>query len=462
MLLLTHISIFAEPSPNVILLVVDDLGYGELGCQGNEELATPNIDSIAKNGVRFTQGYVTAPNCSPSRAAMLTGRMQTRFGYEFNPIGAKNDDPTIGLPVDQRTIANVLHDGGYTTGLLGKWHLGSSAIFHPQRRGFDEFFGFLHEGHYYVPSPWQHVTTMLRRKVLPGGGEGRWIGDHLVCSTHMKTDEPAYDTNNPLLRSSQPVTETENLTDAFTREAVDFIGRHKDKPFYLHVAYNATHSPLQGAEKYMQKLGHVNDIHRRIFLAMLANLDDGVGAILKKVRDEKLEKKTLIIFISDNGGPTRETTARNGILRGEKGDVYEGGLRVPFMMQWEGVLPSGSVYHHPVSALDIMPTVAAVTGTKAPKDLDGVNLLPYLTGRNNEPPHDQFFWRQGARTALRKDDWKLVRMSDRKARDAPWELYNLADDMEEAYDQAGKQPAKLAELKAIWEKLDAEMMKPLF
>ncbi|CAN5905405.1 N-acetylgalactosamine-6-sulfatase [soil metagenome] len=458
----SRIAVAAVPTPNVILLVVDDLGYGELGCQGNHEIPTPHIDSIAQHGIQYTQGYVTAPNCSPSRAGMLTGRMQTRFGYEFNPVGAKNDDPTIGVPTNQRTIANVLHDSGYTTSLIGKWHLGSSAVFHPQRRGFDEFFGFLHEGHYFVPLPWQGVTTYLRRKALPGGGEGRWIGDHLIYSNQLKIDEPAYDTSNPLLRSSQPVDERENLTDAFTREAVNFIGRNKDKPFYLHLAYNAVHSPLQGPDAYMEKLGHIEDAQRRIFLAMLANLDDSVGAILKKLREEHLEENTLVIFISDNGGPTRETTARNSTLRGEKMDMYEGGLRVPFLMQWKGTLPEASVYKHPVSSLDIMPTVAVITDAKVPKDLDGVNLLPYLTGKNNEPPHDLLFWRQGARAALRKGDWKLVRMPDRKSNDAPWELYNLADDMEEAFNQAEKKPEKFQELKRLWEKLDAEMVKPLF
>ncbi len=462
LLVFSRFAIAAPPTPNILLLVVDDLGYGELGCQGNHDIPTPHIDSIAQHGVQFTQGYVTAANCSPSRAGMLTGRMQTRFGYEFNPVGAKNDDPTIGVPTDQRTIANVLHDSGYTTSLVGKWHLGSSAVFHPQRRGFDEFFGFLHEGHYFVPFPWQGVTTYLRRKALPGGGEGRWTGDRLIYSNQLKVDEPAYDTNNPLLRSSQPVDERENLTDAFTREAVNFIDRNKAKPFYLHLAYNAVHSPLQGADNYMAKLGHVEDVQRRIFLAMLANLDDSVGSILRKLRDEKLEENTLVIFISDNGGPTRETTARNGVLRGGKMDMYEGGLRVPFLMQWKGTLPAASVYKHPVSSLDIMPTVAAITDSKAPKELDGVNLIPYLTGKNHESPHDQLFWRQGVRAALRKGDWKLVRMPNQKAKDAPWELYNLADDMEEAYDLSGKEPAKLAELKALWDKFDAEMMSPLF
>ena len=158
--------------PNIVLLVADDLGYGELGCQGNEEIPTPHIDSLAENGIRFTQGYVTAPFCSASRAGLMTGRYQTRFGYEFNPIGAKNEDPDAGLPLGERTIADILVDSGYVTRLIDKWHLGGTAKYNPIRRGFDEFFAFLHEGHYFVPTPYEGVTTWLRRKVLPGGGEG--------------------------------------------------------------------------------------------------------------------------------------------------------------------------------------------------------------------------------------------------------------------------------------------------
>jgi arylsulfatase B len=191
--------------PNIILLVADDLGYGELGCQGNAEIPSPHIDSIAANGTRFTQGYVTAPNCSPSRAGFLTGRIPTRFGYEFNPIGARNEDPGTGLPKEEKTLAELLHQQGYTTGLIGKWHLGGAADYHPHRQGFDEFFGFLHEGHYFVPPPYHGVTTMLRRRTLPGGGQGRWLSDKLIYTTHMRHDEPSYDANNPIIRGGQPV-----------------------------------------------------------------------------------------------------------------------------------------------------------------------------------------------------------------------------------------------------------------
>ena len=223
----------AAERPNVVILLADDLGYGELGCQGNPEIPTPHIDSIARNGVRFTEGYVTAPNCSPSRAGLLTGRIRTRFGHEFNPIGARNEDPDAGLPLEQKTLANVLHDAGYATAAIGKWHLGGTAACHPLRRGFDEFFGFLHEGHFFVPPPYRGVTTMLRRKALPDGREGRWASPdgRLVLSTHMGHDEPPYDADNPILRGGQPVAENAYLTDALAREAGVAVGRSGGRTF---------------------------------------------------------------------------------------------------------------------------------------------------------------------------------------------------------------------------------------
>ncbi len=446
--------------PNIVVLLADDLGYGELGCQGNAQIPTPHIDSIAASGIRFTAGYVTAAYCSPSRAGLLTGRFPTRFGYEFNPIGANNEEPGCGLPATELTLAQHLHDAGYTTGLIGKWHLGGSAPYHPLRRGFDEFFGFLHEGHFYVAPPYRQVTTMLRRKALPAGGQGRWIDGSLICTTHMGHDEPAYDANNPILRGGQPVEEHEYLTDALTREAVDFIKRHQRKPFFLYLAYNAVHSPLQGADRYMERFGLIDDVHRRIFAAMLGNLDDSVGAVLAPLRETGLEDDTLIFFLSDNGGPTRELTSSNLPLRGEKGDVYEGGIRVPFLVQWKGRLPGGRVYEKPVISLDIFGTAAAVAGAPLPNNrpIDGVDLMPYLTGENGGRPHDVLFWRMNQRTAVRVGDWKLLRNPGRG--DAEWHLYDLADDLAEQTDRARESPDKLGELKRVWEAMNTQMVEP--
>ncbi|MGI9495033.1 MAG: sulfatase [Mariniblastus sp.] len=451
--------------PNIIVFFADDLGYGELGCQGNPEIPTPYIDSIAESGVRFTAGYVAGPNCSPSRAGFLTGRTPTRFGYEFNPIGARNEEPGIGLPSKEVTITETLQDAGYTTGLIGKWHQGGGAEYHPFRHGFDEFFGFTHEGHYFVPPPWKGVTTMLRRKSLPDGSKGRWEGEkRLIYSTHMKSAEPDYDANNPIVRGGQPVVESEYLTDAFTREAVDFIDRHDDKPFFLYLAYNAVHSPLQGADKYMKKFAHIEDVHRRIFAAMLANMDDSVGAVMNQLRKSGLEENTLVFFLSDNGGPTRELTSSNLPLRGEKGQMYEGAIRVPYMVQWKGKIPAGKVYHQPVSSFDIYATaVANSAGVSIPEQVEGVDLLPFLKGEDQGRPHETLYWRQGGKAAMRHGDWKIVRMGKRlQAGRAKWELYDLSKDVSEQTNLAGVHPEILAELISRWNEMNSEMVEPLF
>lgn len=446
--------------PNIVVLLADDLGYGELGCQGNDEIPTPHVDSIARSGIRFTAGYVTAAYCSPSRAGLMSGRFPTRFGYEFNPIGANNEAPGCGLPGSELTLAQHLHSVGYTTGLMGKWHLGGSAPYHPLRRGFDEFFGFLHEGHFYVPPPYRDVTTMLRRKALPDGEQGRWQDGNLVYTTHMGHDEPAYDANNPILRGGQPVEEHAYLTDALTREAVDFIDRNQRRPFFLYLAYNAVHSPMQGADAYMERFASIDDIHRRIFAAMLGNLDDSVGAVLDKLRETDLEKDTLIFFLSDNGGPTKELTSSNLPLRGGKGDVYEGGIRVPFLVQWKGKLPAGQVYEKPVVSLDIFGTAAALARAPLPKgrSIDGVDLMPYLRGEKSGRPHETLFWRQGPRTAIRVGDWKLLRNGRREG--SPWQLYNLATDLVEQNDLAATEAEKFAQMQRAWEEMNGQMAEP--
>ena len=453
--------------PNIVILLADDLGYGELGCQGNSEIPTPHIDSIAANGVRFTNGYVTAPFCSASRAGLITGRYQTRFGYEFNPIGYQNELPGVGLPRNEETLAERLRQAGYVNGLIGKWHLGGHAEFHPFRHGFDEFFGFTHEGHYFVPPPWSGVMTWLRRSVLPGGGKGRFTtaDGRIIYSTHMNGTEPAYDANNPIVRGGQPVVEESYLTDAFTREAVDFIDRNNDRPFFLLLTYNAVHSPMQGANPYMKKFAHIQDIHRRIFAAMLSNMDDSVGSVLAKLRREQLRQNTLIFFLSDNGGPTRELTSTNQPLRDGKGSVYEGGLRVPFMAQWPVQLASGTIYEQPVISLDIFATAISAAKTPPPfrarQKIDGVDLLPYLKGKIKEAPHEKLFWRQDRRAALRMGDWKLLRNS-RRGQNSDWKLYNLASDIAEQNNMAATNKAKREELLSAWREFNSEMVDPFW
>jgi arylsulfatase B len=462
---LSQVHALERSQPNIIIFLADDLGYGELGCQGNPEIPTPHIDRLATNGVRFTQAYVTAPNCSPSRAGLLTGRIPLRFGYEFNPIGAGNEHPDAGMPADETTIAEMLHDVGYTTGLIGKWHQGGTAGYHPQRHGFDEFFGFMHEGHYFVSAPYRGVTTMLRRKALPGNERGRWLGDKLIYSTHMGHDEPDYDANNPIIRGGQPVEEREYLTDAFSREAIEFIDRHQDKPFFLLVAYNAVHSPLQGADHYMQAFAQIDDIHRRIFAAMLGNLDDSVGAVMSKLDACKLQEQTIVFFLSDNGGPTRELTSSNLPLRGEKGQMYEGGVRVPFLMQWPATIQPGQVIEQPISSMDIFATAQAIAEKNAQpaerakrQPTDGLDLLPLVQGAGTAQRHDLFFWRQGPRSALRAGDWKIVKDGG----NAAWELYHITTDISETHDLKSQHPERMQSLIGKWEAWNAEMQPARF
>ena len=421
--------------PNVILIVADDLGYADLSCQGCHDIPTPQIDSLAKNGVRFTSGYVSCPVCSPTRAGLLTGRYQQRFGHEFNPGGPRTASEAFGLPVTEKTLADRLKAEGYVTGMVGKWHLGYRPGYRPTDRGFDEFFGFLGGGHSYL--------------------------------------DTSVGTADPIRRGATPVEEESYLTDAFTREAVAFIDRHKSEPFFLYLPYNAVHTPMHASEQRWDRFAHIADERRRTFATMLAAVDDGMGAILDVLRRAGLYDNTLMVFISDNGGPTKNNTSRNDPLSGYKGQVLEGGIRVPFIIQWpsrtpghpervEGWkqgLPAGKVYEQPVIALDVVPTVVAAAGGTMPADgeVDGVNLLPHLRGESTRPPHDALFWRMGRQSAVRAGDWKLVKRGD-----GPAKLYNLASDVGETTDLAGEHPEKVRQLGAAYREWNSRNIEPLW
>ena len=452
-------SLMAGGRPNIVLIVADDLGYGELGCYGGLEIPTPNLDSLAASGVRLTNGYVTAPYCAASRAGMMTGRYQTRFGFEFNPVGVKNNDPTIGLPPRETTIAEYLRGQGYSTSLVGKWHLGGTAEFHPQRHGFDEFFGFLHEGHFYVPPPWHGVTTWLRRTTLPTGGKGRWSSPdgRTIWSTHLGHNEPPYDADNPVMRSSQPVEEQENLTDAFTREACDFIDRKQEQPFFLYLSYNSVHSPLQGDDEYMARFPHIDDMQRRIFAAMLSHLDESVGKVIDSLAQRNLQETTLILFLSDNGGPTAELTSSNLPLRGGKGSLYEGGVRIPMIISWKDQLQPGTS-DAIASSLDLTTTALTAAGVDTDQHhLDGVDLLPTLRRAGTSHPRQTHYWRMGAKHAVRHKNWKLVRTGER-----PWELYDLSIDIGETTDLADDRVDIANQLSMMWQNWNQLQAKPLW
>lgn len=424
--------------PNIIILLADDLGYADLGCQGSKEVISQNIDSIAANGVRCTAGYVTAPQCCPSRAGLMTGRYQNRFGFEANP--PPSVEAKVGLPVSERTLADRMKAAGYATGMIGKWHLGHVEPMKPSSRGFDETY-------------WH-----------PQGG---------VLFPNSKT---GFISN--LYRGKNPVSEPEYSTDAFGREAVAFIDRHQREPFFLYVAFVPPHWPMQAKPEHLAKFAHIPDLHRRTMLGMMASLDENIGQILAKVRETNLDDNTLVFFLSDNGGPTGrarpqpdadfeygQNTSKNDPLRGVKGDLFEGGIRVPFLVQWKGHLPAGKTYDKPVISLDIASTALALAGVPPQPEwkLDGTNLLPFLTGKDAAAPHDTLFWRFRVppanpglyRWAMRQGDWKLVK----NGKDS-LSLYNLVDDIGETKDLSAEQPERVAAMTAAYKQWDAHNMGP--
>ncbi|MGD9720604.1 MAG: sulfatase-like hydrolase/transferase [Pirellulales bacterium] len=408
----------ATGRPNIIVIVADDLGYGEI-IAGPRAVPMPHVQSIAQNGVTFTNGYVTCPVCSPTRAGLLTGRYQQRFGHEFNPGPANSAEENFGLPLDQVTLADRLKKLGYATGMVGKWHLGYRPEFHPLKRGFDEYFGFLGGAHSYVDS--------------------------------------AADAANKILRGTESVEEKGYLTDAFGREAVAFIDRHKAQPFFLYLTFNAVHAPLEATEKYRERFTDIGDERRRTYAAMQSAMDDNVGAVLAKLRDDKIEDHTLVVFIADNGGPTPRTTSSNGPLHGYKSQVWEGGTRVPYLVQWKSKLPAGKTYELPVSSLDIVPTCVVAAGGSISADdrLDGVDLAPYLTGQNSARPHETLFWRFGQQWAVRQGDYKLLQPND-----GPVQLFDLAADIGEQHDLAAAKPEVRNQLEASYAKWNAELTEP--
>lgn len=417
----------ANPSPNILLIVSDDHGYGDVGAYGCKDIPTPNLDSLARNGARFTNGYVSCSFCSPTRAALLTGRYQQRFGHEFNPGPVLVPDKDIGLPRTETILPQRLKAAGYTTGLVGKWHLGYEPDRHPMSRGFDEFFGFPGGAHSYVNS-----------EASPG---------------------------NPIMRGRERVVEKEYLTDAFGREAAAFIDRHAKSPWFLYLAFNAVHGPMDAAPRYAERFPNLTG-GRKTYATMLTSMDDAIGRVLTRLRELKLEENTLIFFVADNGGPESVNSSDNGPLRGSKGSAWEGGIRVPFMMQWKGRIPAGKVYDQPAIQIDFLPTaLAAARVTVQPEwKLEGVDLLPYLRGEKTGSPHDALFWRFGEQMAVRKGDWKLVRSSGdqkedrgendprRSAASHPQgaKLYHLGQDIGETTDLAAREPAKVKELADAW------------
>lgn len=414
--------------PNIVVILADDMGYADVGFNGCKDIPTPNLDALADSGVSFFQGYVSASVCGPSRAGLLTGRYQQRFGCGENaPEEGWPDKPRCrdaGVPKSEQLISELLKPAGYRTGVIGKWHLGIDEPLRPNSRGFDYYYGFLNGAHSFT-----HAHRVW------GKHPGLW----------------------PIYRNNEPLDYQGYLTDTFTDESVQFIERNKQRPFFLYLSYNAVHAPWQAPANVADKVSHIADKNRRVYAGMLVSMDNGIGRVIKALKDHGVYDNTVVVFLSDNGAP-KTSSASSAPLRGFKGDTYEGGTRVPFVMSWPGKIKAGSRYNHPVSALDLAPTMVRLAGAKpAKKGFDGVDLMPFVKGEKSGRPHEVMWFRRDDDYAIRHKDWKLVWNNGSPSGTRKVELFNLADDPNEKTDLISKHPEKAKELQKQFDAWDSKL-----
>lgn len=461
----------AAEKPNVIVIYTDDLGWKELSYSGNTRLKTPNIDQLAAEGTQFTQAYSSAPICSPSRAGLVTGRYQQRFGFEYltpleQPIDPNNDPRKVyakptekrlslretnidpeqfakikkGIPETELTFGEIFKSAGYATALIGKWHLGEVEGYFPDQHGFDYFFGCLNWGSLFAyednPDVISRPPYYSDKLAASRTGSYRWV------------------------KGREEVIEKGYITDVLADESIQFIEKSTKakKPFFLYLPFTAVHDPLQAKKSDFEQIKSVQDSATRIQLAMTKSLDDAVGKINNYLKKNGLDKNTIIFFSSDNGGPTYYRTVDNSPLRGGKLSHFEGGIRVPYFIKYPNVIPSGKVYNLPVSNLDIFPTALAAAGLAVPdaRQIDGVNLIPYISGKNTARPHETLFWRNGFSKAARKGDWKLY-VNDRNGVKF---LFDLAKDPGETTDVSKSNPDKLKELENELKNWESQLVDP--
>jgi arylsulfatase A-like enzyme len=456
-----------ERPPNIIVFLADDLGKYEVSAYGAEHIATPHIDQIGAEGVVFEEGYVTAPTCAPSRAGIMTGRVQNRYGFETQimevyptnwveyisgrwivdtgefVVKAKPSFPSEwqahkqGVPPTEITLAEVLKKYGYSTALIGKWHLGASRKQVPLVRGFDYQYGFLGAFSLYTPERnWHHVINH----------------EHHSFSAQYQWDMGRRD-QAAILLNGKEVREDEYLTYAFRDRMKEYIREHKDEPFFLYAAFSAPHVPFQAPVEYYCRYSYVEDDNKRVYYSMISALDDSIGEVHQTIKDIGIEDDTLIFLLSDNGGASYTGATDNGPLKGGKLTQFEGGINVPFMMKWKGKIPAGMRYAYPVSSTDIFATSVAAAGGVLPSDreYDGVDLVPFLTGTNQDLPHERLFWRADHIWAIRDGKYKLILST----RDGWAELYDLEIDKSEKINLKEQMPAlyeKLREEHENWQK----------
>jgi arylsulfatase A-like enzyme len=406
----------AQEKPNIILLFADDAGYADFGFQGSKEMITPNLDKLATQGVRFTQAYVTHPTCGPSRAGLITGKSQYRFGYEENNVPtymsavSAVDGTEMGLPIEEVTMADYLRKQGYATAIYGKWHLGGADRFHPTKRGFDEFYGFR------------------------GGAR-----------SYFEYTEPPKEPMNKMERGFANFEEHQGyLTDALADESLLFIEKNAKakKPFFAFLSFNAVHTPMDAQPEDLAQFPDLEG-KRKIVAAMGLAMDRAVGKVLAKLKELGIEDNTIVVFTNDNGGPTDANASSNLPLSGIKATHLEGGLRVPFLMKYPGKLKPNTTYNLPISTFDLLPTFFKAAGGDIAhlEDIDGVDLLPFVNGQKTGRPHETLFWKRDARAVIRKGDWKFIRFPDR-----PAELFYLPDDERELNNLADQEPKRYLQM----------------
>ncbi|MEM0896107.1 MAG: sulfatase-like hydrolase/transferase [Verrucomicrobiota bacterium] len=421
---------------NFVIILADDLGYGDCGFTGSKQINTPHIDSLASDGVVCLQGYVSSPVCAPSRAGLLSGRNQSSFGFDNNlpprPLTQFNEAYS-GLSLEVRTMADRLGELGYTNGIVGKWHLGEAEHFHPLKRGFHEFWGYLGGGHDYFRSDPDSKASYLRP---------------IICN----------------YKEPQPVT---YLTDDKGDECVEFIRRHQDRPFFLYASFNAPHGPLQATKEDLALYSHIENEPRRTYCAMVHRLDVNVGRIVEELKKHDIYDNTMVVFLSDNGGPIKRSKKdgsvagirSNAPFRGGKGNLLEGGIRVPFIISMPGRLNGGTTFSQPVTSLDLTPTfVHLAGGVVADADqLDGIDLLPFLQGETEKVSARELKWRFTISGSIREGDWKLIRLPDRLPM-----LFNLENDPAELTDLAETHPERVSTMLRRFGDWDVSLPHPHF
>lgn len=442
-----------DEAPNIIVIVADDLGYRDLGAYGGK-VRTPNIDALARSGIRYDTAYATAPTCSPSRAGLLSGRSQQRFGFYFNLTGREE---AVGMPGSETTIAEVAKRANYRTAMVGKWHVGSASGGHPLDQGFDSFYGFMGGATRYYPDG---ATGLV---------DADAGADSLVTRAKF-----------PIIDGHTIVTPQGNLTDVFTNQAVDFIRKNRQQPFFLYLAYNAPHMPLQATEDDVKPFAGL-PVFDQVYHAMMTTLDRDVGRVTGELRALGLSRKTIVIFVSDNGCPNYVRGAcSNAPLSGYKAYPLEGGSRVPFILSAPGRVRAGQVEKRPISTLDIMPTIAGALQQPAPAESEGVNLLPTVRTNSDRA----LFWRMGPNYWVRQGPWKMIVINkadsvqdlkevigkpmatDVGVDESPlgqWKmLFNLDRDIGEKTDVSAQNPEVVARLEALYQQWNARNIDPAF